>query len=99
MFTFLSSYDNHGHVICMGNLGGVFSCENTPEDCTETHKSKYFPYKQVSGKNSDHEWFRMTNAFILCDLLWKVQKVMQRTEKIALISDTTLNTYNIPDDL
>ncbi len=33
-----------------------------------------FPYKQVSGRNGDHEWNRMTNAFILCDLLWKVQK-------------------------
>ncbi len=21
-----------------------------------------------------YEWFKMTNAFILCDLLWKVQK-------------------------
>ncbi len=24
--------------------------------------------------NADHEWLRMTNAFILCDLVWKVQK-------------------------
>ncbi len=22
----------------------------------------------------DHEWLRMTNAFILCDLVWKVKK-------------------------
>ncbi len=64
----------HGHVICMGNLGGVFSQENTPEDHTDTHKSSFFPYKQVTGGNGDHEWIRMTNAFILCDLLWKVQK-------------------------
>ncbi len=27
-----------------------------------------------SGRNGDHEWLRMTNAFILCDLVWKVQK-------------------------
>ncbi len=64
----------HGHVICMGNLRGVFSQENTPEGHTETHKSKLFPYKQVSGRNGDHEWLRMTNAFILSDLVWKVQK-------------------------
>ncbi len=31
-------------------------------------------YKQVSGWNGDHEWLRMTNAFILCDLVWKVHK-------------------------
>ncbi len=60
-------------MICMGNLGGVFSCKNTPECHTETHKCSLFPYKQVNG-NGDHEWLRMTNAFILCDLLWKVQK-------------------------
>ncbi len=29
--------------------------------------------KQVSAWNGDHEWLRMTNALILCDLLWKVQ--------------------------
>ncbi len=34
----------------------------------------FFPYKQVSGRICDHEWFRITNAFILCDLLRKIQK-------------------------
>ncbi len=58
----------------MGHLGGVFSQENTPEGCTETHKSSFFAYKQVSGRHGDHEWLRMTNAFILCDLVWNVQK-------------------------
>ncbi len=29
----------YGHVICMGNLSGVFSQENTPEGYTETHKN------------------------------------------------------------
>ncbi len=58
----------------MGNLRGVFSQENTPEGYTETHKCSFFPYKQVSGRNGDHEWLRVTNAFILCDLVWKVQK-------------------------
>ncbi len=51
-----------------------FSQESTPEGNTDTHKSSFFPYKQIGGRNGDHEWLRMTNAFILCDLLWKVQK-------------------------
>ncbi len=81
---FLWSYSNqpwlsqptggHGHVIYMGKLVGVFSHENTPEGHTETHKCNLFPYKQVSQRNGDHEWLRMTNAFILCDLLWNVPK-------------------------
>ncbi len=61
----------------------VFSRENTQEDRTETYKC-VFSYKQVSERNGDHEWLRMTNAFILCDQLWKVQNIMQRTEKVAL---------------
>ncbi len=70
---------SHGHVICIGNLRGVFSHENTPEGLTETHKRFFFfpPYKQVSGRNGDHEWRRMTKKF---------RKVMQRTEKEALSS-------------
>ncbi len=57
----------HGHAICKGNLRGGFSQENTPEGCTETHKSSFIPCKEVSGRNGDHGWLRMTNAFILCD--------------------------------
>ncbi len=57
---------------------GVVSHENTPEDRTKTHKSLFVPYKQVSGRNCDHEWLRMTNAFILCDLLWKVSHAANR---------------------
>ncbi len=34
----------------------------------------FVSYKQLSGRNGDHEWHRMTNAFILCDLVWKVKK-------------------------
>ncbi len=58
----------------MGNLREVFSHDNTPEGCTGTHKSSIFPYKQVGGRNGDHEWLRMTNAFILYYLVWNVQK-------------------------
>ncbi len=73
--------DGNGHesdhrqmVICMGNLEGVVTQENTPEGRKESHKRSLFPYKQVSRRNGDHEWLRMTNVFILCDLIWKVQK-------------------------
>ncbi len=59
----------------MGNLRKVVSQENTPEGRTETHKSSFFPYKQVSGRNGDYEWLRIINVFILCDLVWKVQKI------------------------
>ncbi len=52
----------------------VFSQENTPEGHTETHESSFVPYKQVSGRNGNHEWLRITNAFILADLVWKVQQ-------------------------
>ncbi len=55
-------------------LGGVFTRQNTPEGCTDTDKGSFLPYKQVSGRNGDYEWLRMTSAFILCILLWKVQK-------------------------
>ncbi len=56
----------------MENLEGVFSQENTPEGCTDPQF--LFPCKQVSGRNGGHEWLRMINAFILCDILWNVQK-------------------------
>ncbi len=69
-----SAHSSYDHVICMGNPGWGFSHENTPEGCTETHKSSFFPYKHVSGRNGDNEWHKMTNAFILCDLVWKVRK-------------------------
>ncbi len=61
---FLLSYGNQAmtksacvilEAICMGNPGRDFSQENTPEGCTETHKSSLFSYKQVSGRNGDHE--------------------------------------------
>ncbi len=43
----------------MGNVGGVFSQENTSEGRTETHKSSLFPYKQISVRNvimNDLKW-------------------------------------------
>ncbi len=46
-------------------MWGDFSREDTPEGHTETHKSYFVPYKQVSGRKGDHERLRLTNAFIL----------------------------------
>ncbi len=51
-----------------GNLGGVFPQENTPK-VTQRPTKAIIPYKQVIGRNDDHERLRMTNAFILCDLV------------------------------
>ncbi len=51
-----------------GNLKGVQKSSQRP---TKVH---LFQYKQVSGRNGDHERLRMINAFIVCDLVWKVQK-------------------------
>ncbi len=82
----------YGHVICMGNLGGVFSQENTPEGHTETYKNSFFPYKQIRWRNGDHEWHRMTNAFILCDLVWKVK---QQKENVALINNSTFHVVDL----
>ncbi len=58
----------------MAMWGSFFSWQNTPEGCTETHKSSFSPYIQLIRKNGVHEWLRMTNAIILCDLLWKGEK-------------------------
>ncbi len=55
--------------------GGGSSYENTPESRTETDKRSSFPYQKVSGRTGDDEWLRMTNAFIVCDLLLIVQTV------------------------
>ncbi len=65
------SFDLHG---CSRGGGEFFLTKYIPEGCTVTHKRSFFPYKQVNGRNDDHEWLRMTNAFMLCDLLWNVQK-------------------------
>ncbi len=64
----------HCHVICMGNLEGVFFARKYFRRPHRDPQKFIFPYKQVSGRNNDHEWLRMTNVFILCDLIWKVQK-------------------------
>ncbi len=53
-----------------------------------------FPYKQVSGRNGDHEWLRMTNAFILCDLVWKVQKRYVANREGSFVT-ITLNSQHV----
>ncbi len=55
-------------------LWAFFSCENTPEEITGTHKNYLF-FIKTSKCEKWWPWsLRMTNAFILCNLLWKVQK-------------------------
>ncbi len=80
-----------GHVMWfyMGNLGGgVFS------RIEKAVAKPFFPNKEVSGRNGDHEWLRMTNAFILCDLLWKVQQShavnREGSFNLTLLNDFTL---------
>ncbi len=55
---------------------GVFSCENTPEVCTETHKSSFFPYKQISGGNGDHEWLTDGQCF---HIIWFIIKCSEKS--------------------
>ncbi len=47
----------HDHVIYIGNLGGgeFLSHENTPEGTQRPTKVHFFPYKQESQRNGDHE--------------------------------------------
>ncbi len=57
-----------------GWTGRVFFLTQIPKKAAQRHtKVNFCPYKQVSGRN----------AFIWCDLLWKLSKIMQRTEKEA----------------
>ncbi len=63
------SRDLHGY-----SEGRFFSRKYSWSLHIDPRKFTFFPYKQVSGSNGDPEWLRMTNAFILCDLVWKVQK-------------------------
>ncbi len=51
----------------MANL--CFSRKYSRMPHRDPQKSLFFPYEQVSGTNVDQELLRMTNAFILCDLL------------------------------
>ncbi len=69
-----------------------FSHENILKGCTGPHKSSFSPYKEVSRINCDHEWLRIINVFILCDLFENFWKIMQQTEKEALIVLTCTNT-------
>ncbi len=59
-----------------GEGGGVFSPENTPEGCTETHKSSFIPYKQVGETviMNDLEWPMLSYHEIYYE---KFKKVMQ----------------------
>ncbi len=51
------------------DLEGVF-----PQKYSRRAHSSCLQYKPISGRNGDHKWLRITTAFILCDIFWKVQK-------------------------
>ncbi len=53
--TFESLYELLCIVCWIGNLGRVFSSENTPEGGTEMCTSSFCPCQPVSGRNGDHE--------------------------------------------
>ncbi len=72
----------HSHLICMGDLGEFFLIIKTPKYHTETHKRILFPYKQVSGRNGDHEWPMLSYYVIYYE---KFKKVIQWREKEALM--------------
>ncbi len=69
-----SLYEPLSIVCWIDDLGEFILSENTAKDRSETNKCSFFVYTQESVRKGDHEWFEMTNAFILHDLLWKVQK-------------------------
>ncbi len=52
----------------------------------------YFFIKQISRRNGDHDDLEFTNAFILCNLLWKVQKNLA-ANKEGSFNDTDTNTF------
>ncbi len=56
------------------SIWGNYFRENIPEGSTGPHNKSSCLNKYVSIRNCDHELFRTTNAFILCDLFSKVQK-------------------------
>ncbi len=74
-------------IVCWnGDMGEVLFAKILQKGSQWPTKVHCFPFKQVSGRSGDHEWPRMTNAFILCDLVWKVQKrkLIQWSENEAL---------------
>ncbi len=52
----------------------------------------------MSGRNGDHEWIRMINAFILCDLVWKVLKshAANREGSFKLIGECKVSCTQLP---
>ncbi len=77
----------------MAIWGIFFSRENTTEGCTEIRKKSFTSLKQVSGRNGDHELLRMTNAFILCDLLLNVQNSHVATREGSFKIGMTKSAY------
>ncbi len=65
-------------------VGSFFSRKYSRRAQRDPQKSIFF-IKTSKWEKWWSWWLRMTNAFILCNLLWKVQKALQRTEMEALI--------------
>ncbi len=65
---------------------GRFFLAKILQNATQRDPQKFiFPYKQVSGRNGDREWLRMTNAFhSMWFIIKSSEKIMQWTEKEAL---------------
>ncbi len=45
----------HGHVMYMGDMGESFLTKILQKATQIPTKVQFFPYKQVSGRNGDHE--------------------------------------------
>ncbi len=75
------------------------SQENSPEAQTETHKNYLFSIKTSMWEKWWLSWLKMANGFILCDLLWKVQKShavnREGSFNIIFISWSMVNMVNL----
>ncbi len=69
-------------------LWGFFSHNNTPAELTGTHPQKFIFFIITSTWEKWWSWWlRMTNVFILCNLLWKVQKRLAANREGSLNLD------------
>ncbi len=85
----------HGHVICIGNLGRVFSIKYSIRSHRDPQKFIFF----INGRNGDHEWLRMANTLILCDLVWKVQKshAVNREGSFNILMPSSISGWHASD--
>ncbi len=77
----------HGYVIGMCNLEECFLKKILQKVTQRPTQVIFIPYKQVSGRNGDHEWLRKPMFSYSVNYSEIFRKVMQRTENVALISE------------